>query len=69
MKHEAISAAEPNRLLRISQVIELAGIGKTMIYRLMRAGEFPQPYKPGGYSSRWSEAEVLAWRETQRKAA
>ncbi len=65
MNHEAPA----DRLLRLTQVIELAGIGKTMIYRLMRAGLFPQPYKPGGYSSRWSESEVLAWRETQRRAA
>lgn len=37
-----------------------------MIYRLMQQGRFPQQFKPGGYASRWSEAEIVAWRETQR---
>lgn len=32
-----------------------------MIYRLVRAGRFPQPFKPGGYASRWSESEVRNW--------
>ncbi len=58
---------QPDRLLRLSQVIEIAGIGKTMIYRLMRSGSFPQQFKPGGYASRWSESEVTAWRKAQRK--
>lgn len=57
----------PDRLLRLRQVIDIAGIGKTMIYRLMRQQKFPQPYKPGGYASRWSESEVQAWRDMQRK--
>jgi len=63
-----MSDASLDRLLKLSDVIELTGIGKTMIYRLVRQGAFPQPYKPGGYASRWSEAEIRAWRESQRVA-
>lgn len=59
---------ETDRLLRLSQVIEIAGIGKTLIYRLMRQQKFPQQFKPGGYASRWSERGVWAWRESQRVA-
>jgi prophage regulatory protein len=55
-----------DRLLRIDEVIAITGMGKTSIYRLMRAGQFPQQFKPGGYASRWSEAEVTAWRDSQR---
>lgn len=51
-----------DRLLPIDIVIELAGIGKTMIYRKMREGTFPRCCKPGGSSSRWSEREVREWR-------
>lgn len=51
-----------DRLLPIDIVIQLAGIGKTMIYRKMREGTFPQCCKPGGSSSRWSEQEVRDWR-------
>ena len=56
-----------DRLISLPQVEELTGIKKTLIYRLIKRGEFPQQFKPGGHSSRWSEREVLAWREAQRK--
>lgn len=52
----------PDRLLKLPQVMEIAGLGKTMIYRMIREGTFPQQHKPGGFASRWSEAEVRAWR-------
>lgn len=60
-------ASSYDRLLKLAEVKELTGLGKTMIYRLVRDGSFPQPYKPGGYASRWSESEVCAWRELQRE--
>jgi prophage regulatory protein len=59
--------AADDRLLKLAQVKEMTGLGRTMIYRMIRAGTFPQPYKPGGYASRWSEAEVKTWRESQRQ--
>lgn len=62
----AATQRTPDRLLRLTEVKEATGLGKTMIYRLIRAGRFPQPFKPGGYASRWSEAEVIRWRESQR---
>jgi len=52
-----------DRLLPIGVVMEIAGIGKTMIYRKMRDGTFPRCCKPGGASTRWSEREVRAWRD------
>lgn len=55
-----------DRLLRLAEVSEIVGLGKTMIYHLMREGQFPQCYKPGGYATRWSEAEVIEWRKSQR---
>lgn len=55
-----------DRLLKLNEVLAITGLGKTMIYRLIGRGKFPQPYKPGGFASRWSEAEVRAWRESQR---
>lgn len=52
-----------DRLLPIDAVMQIAGISKTMIYRLMRRGQFPESCKPGGTSTRWSEREVRAWRD------
>ena len=50
-----------DRLLRINQVIETVGLSQAMIYRLIKQKRFPQPCKPGGVSSRWSEREIQAW--------
>lgn len=52
-----------DRLIPIDAVIQIAGIGKTMIYAKMRKGEFPKSCKPGGAATRWSENEVKAWRD------
>lgn len=52
-----------DRLIPIDAVIQIAGIGKTMIYKLMRQEKFPKSCKPGGASTRWSEREVREWRE------
>lgn len=52
-----------DRLLPIDAVMQIAGIGKTLIYRLMREGKFPMACKPGGVSTRWSENEVRTWRD------
>lgn len=57
-----------NRLITLAEVKEITGLGKTMIYRLIRQGNFPQQYKPGGFASRWSECEILVWRDSQREA-
>jgi prophage regulatory protein len=58
---------DDDRLLKLDDVKEIVGLGKTMIYRLEREGKFPRRYKPGGWSSRWSEREVRAWKDAQRE--
>lgn len=50
-----------DRLLRLSQVMDLVAFGKTHIYAMAAAGTFPAPIRLGGKASRWSENEVLAW--------
>lgn len=55
-----------DRLLRISQVKEMTGLGKSMIYRMIGQGRFPKQFKPGGAASRWSETEVQAWLDKVR---
>lgn len=59
---------EIDPLLPIADVERIAGIKRAMIYRLIKRGEFPKQFKPGGFASRWSEAEVRAWRAEQRAA-
>lgn len=50
-----------DRLLRLSQVMEIVGLRRTRVYEMIKLGVFPAPCKPGGSASRWSENAVLAW--------
>jgi prophage regulatory protein len=56
-----MNSANPDRLIRLEEVKARVGLGKTMIYRLIRQGLFPAPYKLSPFAARWSEGEVLAW--------
>ena len=51
----------PERFLKLDEVKRRAGLGKTMIYRLIGEGKFPAPYKLSAAASRWSERELVAW--------
>ena len=53
-----------DRLIPLREVRRLVGLGKTMIYRKIREGTFPRPYKISPFASRWSETEVSDWIET-----
>ena len=51
----------PERFLKLDEVCRRAGLGKTMIYALIKDGKFPQPYKISPFAARWSERELIAW--------
>ena len=52
---------DPERFLKLDEVKRRAGLGKSMIYRLIQEGKFPAPYKLSPAASRWSEQELMAW--------
>ena len=51
----------PDRLLRRTEVEELAGLSRSSIYRLMGEEKFPQRVLVGRKAVRWRESEILAW--------
>jgi len=57
-----------DRLLKLAQVMEITGLSKGMVYRLVSEGKFPKPCKPGGIATRWVESEVRAWRTEVEQA-
>lgn len=57
-----------DRLLKLAQVMQITGLSKGMVYRLVREGKFPKPCKPGGIATRWVEREVRAWRTEVEQA-
>jgi prophage regulatory protein len=49
------------RMLRLPQVIDATGLGKTKIYELQGQGEFPMRVKITAHSVAWVEEDVQAW--------
>lgn len=56
-----IGDGPPERLLRIADVSDRVGLARSMIYKLIAAGNFPQPYKVTSAAMRWREREVEDW--------
>lgn len=56
-----------DRLIRLPEVLQRMGIGKTHFYGLVRAKFFPTPVKIGRVSA-WPESEVSRFVESQKAA-
>ena len=56
--------AQP-RYLRLPEVLEMTGMGKTFIYDRMKEGTFPKQIQLGSRSVVWNEQEVIKWMEEQ----
>ena len=48
------------RLLKVNQVCEITGFGRTTIYRWVKLNKFPKPITIGK-NIRWYSADVEAW--------
>jgi|GEM_PF-541745 len=57
----------PPALLAFEPLSHYVSFGRSRIYQLIAAGEFPQPIKVGK-SSRWVKAEIDAWISKQATA-
>ena len=49
------------RILRIKQVLDKCGLGKTTLYKLINAKTFPQPVALGERAVGWVESEIELW--------
>lgn len=52
---------QPERFLRISDVVTRTALSRSHIYALVGRDAFPAPRKLGAKCSRWIESEVDAW--------
>jgi len=58
------SSKQPvKRAMRLPEVSDCTGLPSTTLYRLVKQGRFPKPYKLSDRVSAWNEAEVEAWLE------
>ena len=51
------------RLIRLPEVRQRVGLGRSTIYRLMELGSFPKARKLGPRAIAWSEGEIDSWIE------
>lgn len=49
------------RLIRIPEVLNKTGMGRTMLYELIKRGEFPKQYYITERIVAWQESEVDQW--------
>ena len=49
------------RILRLPEVLELTGLSKASVYRLMGAGTFPAPRQLGPRAVGWPEGLIAEW--------
>ena len=55
------------KLLKMKEVVEKTGCGKTKIYAMIKDGKFPRPCKIGN-ASRWREDHLDDWIKAQVQA-
>ena len=53
--------ADPDALLRTPAVIQLTGLGRTTIWRRVRAGDFPRPVKISARAVAWQRRAITDW--------
>ena len=51
------------KLLRMAEVVERTGLSRSTLYRLIGAGEFPEPVQVGLQRIGFIEAEINDWLE------
>lgn len=61
VRFEPTSRSAPIRILRLAQVIDMTGLGKTKIYELQAQGRFPMSVRITAHSVGWVEQEVQGW--------
>ena len=49
------------RIIRLNEVINRTGLGKTSLYKFIKAKTFPHPIALGERAVGWVEAEVDQW--------
>ncbi|MCB4793610.1 AlpA family transcriptional regulator [Pseudomonas sp. NP21570] len=49
------------KLIRLQQVMEMTGLGRSTIYKYISEKWFPVPVPLGGRSVAWVESEVHEW--------
>ena len=55
------------KLVRVKDVLEITGMSRSTIWRLVNSGDFPAPYKLGPRMNAWHKSEIVTWIESRRE--
>lgn len=55
-----------NNLLRMQNVLEKTGLGRSTVYALIKKKDFPQSIKLGRRTVAWVEADIDHWINEKR---
>ena len=59
---------QPNRLMRLKEVMHISGLSRASIYSFMEEGTFPQSVSLGVRAIGWRYQDVQNWIEEKIKA-
>lgn len=54
-----------DRMLRLNEVSQRVGLGRSSIYEFVKKKRFPAPVKLSSHCTRWRESDIAAWISTQ----
>lgn len=56
------------RLIRMREVLNICGLSRATLYRVIKSNNFPAPVRLSARSVGWLQDEVTAWVESRIKA-
>ena len=59
--NKELSMTQPKKFLRFNDVSTLVGLGRTTIYKGIKAGTFPAPIRIGENAVAWDSTEIEHW--------
>jgi prophage regulatory protein len=61
-------SAEGEQLLRMADIRRITGLSRSTIYRYIKRGLFPKPYRLGPGRVGWKKSEILEWQAQLRRS-
>lgn len=66
--NENNNVSDDVKLYSIDDIVDITGLSRTTIYRMMDEGNFPKSIKIGKYTVRWKSSEIRSWIESLKSS-
>ncbi|MDE2842365.1 MAG: AlpA family phage regulatory protein [Chloroflexota bacterium] len=51
-------------MLRIADVLEVVGVSRSTLYKMIADGRFPRPMRVGQRAARWRQSDIQRWMDS-----